>query len=712
MIFTNHSFIIMNRKLILICTVALTFAVACTKEQPGEEPDKTEQTGNSGQEQDKEDQTENPGEGTEQKGEFRLLASSGSLSSSEIPSKTGITADYSILWKAGDKLSVWEKDNASNSNVPMTLDESSAESATGFFNGTITPAGGQFEINAIYPYSEIYGDSAESLSLSIPTETAQSTDLNSIVGKTDFMIGRTTNKDYDSESGSYKMLFKHPLAFVKFVIDGRGCVYEEATIKSLTMTADVAFVGPVRVNLIEGTVVSAAEGDEGKTLVVNFPETAKMNSLQEAWVAINPVDLSNANCRFVLEMTNGQKVTFSVNPRVMAEQSLYKFEFNNIDTKISEGKATPTYVDLIGLSGGARANCYIVNEGGYYKFAAQRVDKTNVFEGTNPQTAGYRANWIWATGSESRVDNVSFGNSGNINFRVKPYSNGNTIIALFDPSKKIVWSWHVWCSTTDPMNPTHYTRNNAWLMADRNLGALSNAEGDVNSYGLMYQWGRKDPFPGPGILGSYTSAASEKTAFVTNTQSYVFNPDQTVVTQFKSTRNSNTNNTGDIAYTIAHPTENIHFYSSGTTGLSNTWLYTTSQDEAKLLWNSTGNLKGKTNYDPCPPGWMVPVSNAYAWHSNYWTDSNYKWETNDDLSGVVFNEAEDNKTYYPAVGYRSSGQLKNAGFACYYWSALAAVDGSNLIAYSLQCERKNSKFATNGKIQTHYALPVRCMKMN
>lgn len=698
----------MNKKLIFICTVALAFAAACSKEQPAEEEkDNTEQTGNTGDNQDKDDET-----GNEQKGEFRLLASSETLSSSGLPAKTSIAADYSILWKTGDKLSVWEKDNASNSNVPMTLDESSAGSAEGFFNGTITPAGGQFEIHAIYPYSETYGDSPESLSLVIPVETTQSTDLNSIVGKTDFMIGRTTDKDYDSESGSYKMLFKHPLAFVKFVIDGRGCVYEDATIKSLTMTSDVAFVGPVCVNLIEGTVVSAAEGDEGKKLVVNFPETAKMNSPQEAWAAINPVDLSNANCQFILEMTNGQKVTFSVNPGVMAEQSLYKFEFKDIDSKIAEGKATPTFVNLIGLNGEKRANCYIVNEGGYYEFAAQRVDETNVYEGTNPQTAGYKANWLWATGTETKVDNVSLDDKGNINFRVKPYSNGNTIIALFDPDKNIVWSWHVWCSTTDPMNPTHYTRNTAWLMSDRNLGALSNEEGNIDSYGLMYQWGRKDPFPGSGILGSYTSATSEATKFVTNTQSYVFNPEQTVVTNFNSTRNSNTKGVGDIAYSIAHPTENIHTYASdGTTALGNTWLYTTPKEAALLLWNSTGKNDGKTNYDPCPPGWMVPVTNSYAWHANgYWTTDYYAWESNPNLSGVIFNQAENNKTYYPAAGYRSGGQLRNVGYACYYWSAYAYSDGNNLTAYSLQCERASDKFSNGGKLSTQFALPVRCMK--
>lgn len=651
----------------------------------------------------KEPQTGEPVGPDVQDANFSLLASS------DVFTKTELCECKDIVWKTEDCLSVWEKGSATNANVKLTLDASTAGTQSGLFKGTLTPAA-DFELYAIYPYNAEYGNDHTALSLTIPTSVNQSDDVNSIVGDTDFMLGKASSEHYDSESGAYKMLFKHPLAFVQFHIDGRDCIYEQATIKSLTMKADVAFVGAVNVNLEDCTVVSAAQGDEGKTLVVNFPATAKMKDPQDAWVAINPVDLSDANCQFILEMTNGQKVTFRVNPNKMNGQALYKFEFSDIDAKIAAGKGSPYYVDLVGMNGGKRANCYIVNEGGYYRFAMQKVDETLLYEGSAPYTDGYKADWLWATGSETRVDGVGVGNSGNINFRVKPNSNGNTIIALYDPDGKIVWSWHIWCSTVDPMTPNHYARGTDWKLANRNLGALSNEEGNVESYGLMYQWGRKDPFPGPGILGS-TTAASESGICGTNTQSYVFNESQSVKA-FTSTRNVNTASVGDIAYSIENPTVNIHHYNAnGTTALGNTWLYTTPQADALKLWNSSTSRSGKTNYDPCPPGYIVPVSNEYAWggNSNFWTN-NLAWESNTTLAGVIFNSDDSNNTsYYPAVGYRDAGVLKNVGFACYYWAANAQVDGTNLIARGLANESR-SKFNMGGKLATQRALPVRCMK--
>ncbi len=675
----------MNKKLVFFFVSALAIA-GCVKEQP----------------------TDDPVNGGAQEGNFSLIASSDVFTKTEL-------SDQTILWKSEDRISVWEKGTA-NSNVPFSLHGSSVGSPTGLFEGKLTPASADFQLLSIYPYSESYGDDPTALALTIPSTVNQAADINSLVGDTDFMIGSASSEDLDSQTGGYKMRFRHPLAFVKFVIDGSNCVYQQATIKSLTMTANVAFTGPVSVNLEEGTVTSAATGDEGKTLVVNFPTTAKMNTEQVAWVAINPVDLSDAGCQFALEMTNGQKVTFTVNPSKMNGQALYEFQFKDIDAKIKAGKGVATAVNLIDVNNNQRANCYIIREGGYYLLPAQLVDKTKVYgDIANPASAGYRADWLWATGTESKVYDVDFANNGGIYFWVKPNSNGNTVIALYNHEDKIAWSWHIWCSVEDPMTPHHYGRNEAWLMSDRNLGATSNEEGNVESYGLMYQWGRKDPFPGPGILGS-TTASKEATNYMDMTQSYCFNPNQSIV-GFNAVQSINTQTEGDIAYSVAHPTTNIYYNSDeaigaiGAIGAINTWLYSTAQNDALLLWRSKGTDKsGKTNYDPCPPGYIVPVNN-YGWQSGtdqIWT-LNIAWESNQQLSGIVYKQSETNKTYYPAVGYRQRGTLRNVGFACYYWTGDAFVESGALVARGLQYEQRD-KENVGGKHQTQNTLPVRCMK--
>ena len=652
----------------------------------------------------KEPQADNSAVSDASDANFSLVASSDVFTKTELQGTT-------IHWKSGDQISVWEK-GTENSNVPFTLDESSKDSPTGLFKGELTPASADFQLYSIYPYNAEYGDDHTALSLTIPATVDQATDINALIGDTDFMIGQATSENLDSENGGYKMSFTHPLAFIKFVIDGSNCIYQQATIKSLTMTANVAFVGPVSVNLEDGTVTSAAQGDEGKSLVVNFPATAKMNTEQVAWVAINPVDLSDAGCEFALEMTNGQKVTFTVNPNKMNGQALYEFQFKDIDTKIASGKGVADPVNLIDMNNNQRANCYIIREGGYYLLPAQKVDKTKIYgEEKKPASAGYRADWLWATGTESKVYDVNFADNGGILFWVKPNSNGNTILALYNPEGKIVWSWHIWCSVEDPMTPHHYGRSTDWLMSDRNLGATSNEEGKVESYGLMYQWGRKDPFPGPGILGSIT-ASKESSIYQDMTQSYCFNPNQKSITGFNTVQNISTGTEGDIAYSVAHPTTNIHYNTAGNVGATNTWLYSIDQSDALRLWRSKGatDKSGKTNYDPCPPGYIVPVNN-YGWNSAtdnpMWTN-NIIWETNG-LSGFIYNQSETNNTYYPAVGYRAAGQLKNVGFACYYWTGDAFMESGALLARGLGHETR-SKINVGTKLQTQYALPIRCMK--
>ncbi|MBR5104345.1 MAG: hypothetical protein IKV05_06650 [Bacteroidales bacterium] len=642
----------MNKKLVIFFLSALAIAGCAKEPQTGEPVDPDVQDAN-----------------------FSLLASS------DVFTKTELCNCKDIVWKAGDCLSVWEKGSATNLNAQLTLDETTAGTQSGLFKGTLTPAA-DFELYAIYPYNAEYGNDHTALSLTIPTSVNQSADVNSIVGYTDFMLGKASSEHYDSESGAYKMLFKHPLAFVQFHIDGRGCIYEQATIKSLTMKADVAFVGAVNVNLEDGTVVSAAQGDEGKTLVINFPATAKMKDPQDAWVAINPVDLSNANCQFILEMTNGQKVTFKVNPNKMNGQALYKFEFKDIDAKIASGKGVMTPVRIDSYNGTYMpSNCYIVKEGGYYQFDSRSVDKVNVFAGSKPYTDGYRAKWLWSTGTESIVSNVGIGDSGRISFALKANANGNAVIALCDKDGKIVWSWHIWAITMEnPMEPTHWSRGDTWLMSDINLGATSKAQDDENAYGLYYQWGRKDPFP------------ADKTKCVFNTGVTI-----------KGVSSKNADVTADaVGYAVANPT---YFLYENT---YRTWISNADQAvNAQSLWNNTTTKSAKTKYDPCPQGYCVPPQNSHAWYT-YFTSANVKFVN----SGITYSY-DGVTTFYPAAGYLSGGTLTDAGMTVRCWAGnLTATPtaNSNMAGYSLLCTLSASAIKNNEASRAAFALPIRCMK--
>lgn len=79
---------------------------------------------------------------------------------------------------------------------------------------------------------------------------------------------------------------------------------------------------------------------------------------------------------------------------------------------------------------------------------------------------------------------------------------GNAVIGAYDAGGTMIWSWHIWAVNYNP--ETSKVLFNGYNMMDRNLGALANDNSTTDkilaSYGLYYQWGRKDPFIGPGVV--------------------------------------------------------------------------------------------------------------------------------------------------------------------------------------------------------------------
>lgn len=78
---------------------------------------------------------------------------------------------------------------------------------------------------------------------------------------------------------------------------------------------------------------------------------------------------------------------------------------------------------------------------------------------------------------------------------------GNAVIGAYDANDELIWSWHVWATDYDPEGENGSVELNGYTMMTRNLGALANGNATTSeilaSYGLYYQWGRKDPFIGP-----------------------------------------------------------------------------------------------------------------------------------------------------------------------------------------------------------------------
>ena len=145
------------------------------------------------------------------------------------------------------------------------------------------------------------------------------------------------------------------------------------------------------------------------------------------------------------------------------------------------------------------ANSFIVNpnNGGTYSFEIKEGNSETLL--TN---ASY-AEILWETYNTNEIVTENSviasvqleGNKVKFNMPANPVP-GNAVIAVMDSNGTILWSWHIWVADWD-VEATAQNYGNGIIMMDRNLGALNIADNDSRSYGLMYQWGRKDPFVAP-----------------------------------------------------------------------------------------------------------------------------------------------------------------------------------------------------------------------
>lgn len=229
------------------------------------------------------------------------------------------------------------------------------------------------------------------------------------------------------------------------------------------------------------------------------------------------------------------------------------------------------------LSRSGTANCYIVPALGHYRFRPSRGNSDEILSGI------VRAEVLWATfGTETRpedgiIRNLEYRDDGHIHFDVPDdFPDANLLVAGRDASDDIVWSWHLWlCRDFDPLLSAHEYYNLAGRVMDRNLGALSAVPGRADAMGLLYQWGRKDPF-----LNSAKYDKHDGYWLFTYAKYYHSNAD------FEG-------HSGPVAVSesIRKPT---HFIMG-----RNGWM----QENTEKLW-----AEKKTVYDPCPPGWQVALS--------------------------------------------------------------------------------------------------------
>ena len=255
----------------------------------------------------------------------------------------------------------------------------------------------------------------------------------------------------------------------------------------------------------------------------------------------------------------------------------------------------------IDLSEKESANCYMVGPSKTYCFRSD-------IKGNGVETAGQCAainirnvsgiKVIWE--DRDIIDDSSVRLNGKkISFRTNgTYNSGNALIGIYSDKEcsegKCIWSWHIWLTDAAECTIDGFT------FLDRNLGAYGTGLGAYGENGCYWQWGRKEPFPADFSIGiSYVEGKHSHT------------------------------------YADAHPTTFIR--------RDGRWMNINGED----VWRKDGK---KTMYDPCPPGYCVPIY--------------------DDMLAIKTSGVETGFVKAGAIWYDldPSGQKMN-GRAGYYWTS-------------------------------------------
>lgn len=357
------------------------------------------------------------------------------------------------------------------------------------------------------------------------------------------------------------------------------------------------------------------------------------------------------------------------------------------------------------LSAEALANCYIVQTPGTFKFKADNM--FNLGEGlpVPPVIEASSASLIWQTnpGLIKEVElKMEKDGTPYVYFNVeKP--EGNALIGVKNHKGEIEWSWHIWMPK---VNVSSVRSNTEYEIMNLNLGAVTYTAGDPDSYGMLYQWGRKDPFPTSATLTGNTSTVGAT----------LYDEKGNIVEVTHSNWMDDSNNT--IEYSLAHPTEvisnNAHYQTS------RDWLLPDLSDDS--LWgNPYGDYRNqtehpdvyinqKTCYDPSPAGWRVAPADAfrdytfsggYAWTMDDFNVSDFNEDGAVDLEdynyGWWFNVNDGESMYYPAAG-RYDGTYAMlmgsvSGIWGNYWSSApySNIVGGGFCALSFQVKGMNGE---------------------
>jgi len=467
----------------------------------------------------------------------------------------------SVKWSAGDAVSV---SSSGGSTQKFTL-VSGAGTTSARFSGTMTSTSNPFFV--IYPYGSANSKGNNRLHFSVPQN--QTYVENSFASGSFPMYG-----SFNSFSDPVDL--KNVFGGIKLQFTGE-CTVSKITLEDL---GGKMLWGNVHLVLNNGAWDLQKVEIDGGSNAVNLicPDGVTLDkTTPTAFYFSVPAGSFSSGLKATVYSGSTAVGSFTTT----ADKTISRNNIRVLASKEVTGTGGgPTDLSLL-----ESANCYILYDGGQYKFKAVKGNGSESLTVTGVEVLWETVNTATAPSVGTIIKKPSF-EDGYITFTATGIP-GNALIAAKNGST-IVWSWHIWVPSTK-VTKAAYSNGKVAAVMDRNVGALVTTAGDPLSNGLLYQWGRKDPFMGSASYSSTNTPIASTTTF----------PEEPMSTST------------DIDYVNARPTTFI------LQGSGNDWLATGSKNN----WDSST----KTIYDPCPPGYRVAPNTTWdnitntSYANNCWT---------------------------------------------------------------------------------------------
>ena len=492
------------------------------------------------------------------------------------------------------------------------------------------------------------------------------------------------------------------------------------------------------------------------------------------FVAVNTTD-SKKKLDYRVYIGGKTSSDFSLN-----NNTEYSYAVSFSHTGIPTNDKRVTYIDPVPASENndnpvPTANCFMVAPGGGFCFDPL-VYQSDGTEKTNETLKGWcqgggivKVKLLWQTKEDGdigepvmgivnsaedhtnivdikRTDGTAVGQNPvtdkgqcRIYCRVAPGTTGGSgVIAAYDSSDKILWSWHVWVTDYHPdamgnvdvqepltkrkLKFTYGNHSDQRPMMDRDLGAMAGYAKaptlDVEKFkahGFQYQWGRKDPYP---------SSYSNKPIKTVNLPAKITEPIVGIMSLYGSDGVKflpfDPAFSGQASYQTAYRNPLTAYKPSG-----EYWFTGDVTSSISGAWATV-----KTVHDPCPAGWRVAKAEEYYSlfspenysgelpdkSTNNMNMSNYNTQGADKGFVLRYDKTDQSKTtYFRLCGYYGGKAFVQIGYFDFMWCCNSVKNGNTYQAKHLQLvstasDQRTGVNGINDKGVLKEMLPLRCIQ--